>query len=274
MSTSLKSIQALSIQSAMMTSSSWLGMVHRHDEGGHALVRVRAFLGDGEEREVVREAAARDEALLAVDDPAVALEDGLRLHSGGVGPDLGLGDGERGQLVATQARRDVPLLLLRRAIAQNRDGPERQRYRADGVAGVSGGRQLLVDDALGEHAAAVAAVLLGEERAGEASLTEEPEIVAGNGAELLAAHLAVVARLDLFDLGVGGGGERQDLPLGEGAALVHDLALGVGIDECLPVVDRPAAGHGDVAHADRLEAVVAHLPITPSVRSRAMVWLP
>ena len=206
-------------------------------------MRVRAFLGDGEEREIVGEAAAGDEALLAVDDPAVALQDGLGLHPRGVGADLGLGDGERGQLVAAEARRDVPLLLLRGAVAEDRDGPERQRYGADGVAGVPGGRQLLVDDALGEHATAVAAVLLGEERAREAGLAEALQVVAGNGAELLAARLALVARLDLLDLGVGGGRARQDLPLGEGAALVHDLALGGGVEEGLPVVDatsRPA----------------------------------
>jgi hypothetical protein len=235
---------------------------------------VGAVLGDGEEREIVREAAASDEAFLAIDDPATTLQDGPRLHPRGIRADLGLGDGQRRQLVAAETRGDVAPLLLRGAVAEDRDGPEGQRHGAYGVPGMAGGAELLVDDALGEDAAPIAAILLGEERAGDPRLAEPLEIVPGDGAELLAALRPLVAGLDLLDFKVGGRGGRQDLSLGEGTALMHDLALGGRIEEGLAVRDGPASGHADVFHADGLEALVTHLPMTPSARSRAMVWLP
>src|SRR5207253_630402 len=177
--------------------------------------------------------AAGDEALLAVDDPAVALQHGLGLHARSIRADLGLGDGEGGQLVAPEARGDVALFLLRRAVAVNGDGSERERDRSDRVARVPGRRQLLVYDALGHHAAPVAAVLFGEERPGEPRLAELLEIGPGDGSELLAAGSPLVARLDLLDLLVGGCGAREDLALGERAALAHDLALGRGAERRL-----------------------------------------
>ena len=82
------------------------------------------------------------------------------------------------------------------------------------------------------------------------------------------------ARLDLLDLAVGAGRAWEDLTLDDGTALLHDLALGGRVQEGLPVADRPAAGHADVVHADRLESLFDHFPMTPSAWSRAMVWLP
>src|SRR5439155_14755921 len=142
------------------------------------------------------------------------------------------------------------LFLLRRAVAENGDGSERERDRSDRVARVPGRRQLLVEDALGHHAVPVAAVLLGEERAGEPRLAELLEIGPGDGSELLAAGSPLVARLDLLDLLVGGCRGGEDLALDEGASLVHDLALGRGVAKGLAVGDGRAGGYRDVAHAD------------------------
>jgi len=139
---------------------------------------------------------------------------------------------------------------------------------------MANGAELLVDEALGENATSIAPILLGEERAREARLAQALEVVPGDAAESLAALRALVTDFDPLDLLVGSGGGWQNLPLGEGAALMHDLALGGRVEEGLAVGDAPAAWHADVFHADGLEALVTHLPMTPSARSRAMVWLP
>src|SRR6185436_12540491 len=69
-------------------------------------------------------AAVGDEALGAVDDPLVALADGVGLHAGDVRPRVRLGEAERGQARLLGQAREVAVLELLRAAEDERSGGE------------------------------------------------------------------------------------------------------------------------------------------------------
>ncbi len=120
-----------------------------------------AWRGDGEDRVERGDRAAGVPLLLAVDDVVVAVELGLGLHPAGVRAGVFLGQAERDQFLALGDVGKPAFALL--------FGPaEQDRKRAQGVDRVghahpaAGARELLDDEAQVEHAAALAAVLLGD----------------------------------------------------------------------------------------------------------------
>src|SRR5205814_4467616 len=112
---------------------------------------------------------------------------------------------------------------------------ECQRDRADRVGRVAYRGQLLVHDALGDHAAAVTAERFGEQRAGEPGLPDQLEVRPGHLAqEAPPLRAGLVLCLDLLDAPMGRGRLRQDLALGERPRLLHQLELGRRVEEGLP----------------------------------------
>ena len=109
------------------------GPVRLDDEGRHAPVLA---VGDGEDDVEVRHAEVGDPVLGAVDDPLLAVEDGRRLHPGGVRAGLGLGERERRRALAGRAARQEALLELVAAEQLDRQRAElldHQDQRAGGV---------------------------------------------------------------------------------------------------------------------------------------------
>src|SRR5207248_4767925 len=97
------------------------------EEGGDAGAVARLAAGAGQDQVVVGRVDTGVPGLLAVDDPAVAVGAGRRLHVGGVGAVVGFGDAE-GQGAPAGGKVLHPLrLLLGGAIADH-------EQRADVVA--------------------------------------------------------------------------------------------------------------------------------------------
>ena len=122
------------------------------DEEAHAVVAaVLRGLGGGDDR--VGADAVGDEDLRAVEHVAAVDLFGLRGDAGHVAAGAGLGDRERGDLVAGDAGGEVLLLLLGRAELPDRSqrdarvGPE-----PGGDSAASAGRELFKQDRVGEVA--------------------------------------------------------------------------------------------------------------------------
>ena len=142
---------------------------------------------------------------------------------------------------------------------------------------MAGGRQLFVHDALGHDATAVAAVGLGEERAGQPRLADRLEVALRQLAQETAALGAgLVLGLDLLHPAVRLRRRGQDLLLGEGARLVHEALLLLRVEVHLAALHRPAARHGHILKRDGAEELGVHGheltsslggPKTPDARS-------
>ena len=177
-------------------------------ERGHALVLLRP-VDRREDEEMVGDVRQRDPDLLAVEPVRVAVASGGGLEVGGVGPDAGLGQPERRELLAAGLRDEPALALLLRPPLQ-----ERQRIEPDVDAlhdterGV-GTLQLLAQDREAEVVHPGTAVGLRDRRSQEAQLAHP--------GEHLAMDLALL--VPLADV-------RQDLRLGEARTLsLHEAVL-------------------------------------------------
>jgi hypothetical protein len=103
------------------------------------------LVGLGVDR-VERRASRCDEALRAVDDPLVALADGVVRHARDVGAGVGLGQAERGELrLLGQATEVLALELLGAAEAQRARGEAVARDR--GADARTAPAELLLDEA-------------------------------------------------------------------------------------------------------------------------------
>ena len=92
-----------------------LGVAHEGGDAVGALFGVRL----GVKHHEVGQGAVGDEDLAAVDDPLVALLDGLRRHAHGVGAGVGLGDAEAADVLAGAGLgQDFQFLLFRRVAAE------------------------------------------------------------------------------------------------------------------------------------------------------------
>ncbi|MGX1483809.1 hypothetical protein RKD45_002885 [Streptomyces griseus] len=120
-----------------------------------ALLRVR----HGHDRVVLGLARVGDPALHTVEDPEVAVADGLGLHARGVGAGVRLGEGVREHRVALGQRAQVLLLEVLGAGEDHRERAQLVHGRDEGGGRADAGHLLDHDDG-GERVGAGAAVLL------------------------------------------------------------------------------------------------------------------
>ncbi len=151
------------------------GRVHVDQEQREAVV-ARVGVGLGHEHDEVGAVPVGDVGLRAVDHPLVAVAHRARLDAGHVGPGVGLGDPQAGDLLAPDRRHQVALLLLLAAEQEDRRGGHVgvHRHAHRQAAGVAV-RHLLGEHEVGVVVAALAAVLLGVGEAEEAQLAHAPE---------------------------------------------------------------------------------------------------
>src|SRR5204862_821793 len=132
----------------------------RDDEGADAAM-AGLLVGLGVDRVPVGVAAVGDEALRAVEDPAVALADGVGVHARDVGSGVRLGEAEGGQSrLLAQAAEVLALELVGAAEHERRGGQAvAGDRRADARAPPP---ELLLDETAVEVARARSPVLLGD----------------------------------------------------------------------------------------------------------------
>jgi hypothetical protein len=114
-----------------------------------------------------------DEPLGAVDDVLVPVAHRARPDAGGIGPGIGLGQGEGDQLVAGREARQPAGLLLAAARDLDRDRPQRLD-REDEARGRAVAADLLDREAQREQVPAQPAVLLGERDGKDVVVRQEP----------------------------------------------------------------------------------------------------
>ena len=148
------------------------GRIGLDDEGAHALAATRVRIGDGEDRDEVRDRAVGDEALRAVEDVVVAVAGGPHPHCRHVAAGRRLGQGERGEPLPGGEPRQVSVLLLLGPGKQDREGAELLHGGDEAGRGV-GTRDLLDKDGLGDLVECGAAVPLLEAGAEQVLLGEE-----------------------------------------------------------------------------------------------------
>ena len=194
-------------------------------ERRHALVLL-APVDRGEDQEVVGDVRQRDPDLLAVEPVRVAVSASRRLEVPGVRPDAGLGQPERGQLLATRLRDEPALALLLGPPLEQGQRVEPDVDALDDTERGVGTLQLLAQDPEADVVHPGPAIRLGDRGA------QEPELA--HLGEDLAMDLALL--VPLADVG-------QDLGLGEGAhALLHEPVL-VGQGEVDHVGMLTGGGH-------------------------------
>ena len=142
----------------------------RHQERGDTLGARPA--GAGEEEADVGPGAVRDEDLLAVDDVVVTVAHGLGPEVPGIRPGVGLGQPEAAKRLTRGDLAQPVLLLLLRAVAEDRLADQAHRHRDDAAHRRVGPAELLHAKAVGDVVAADAAVLLGDRQAKEAQLRQ------------------------------------------------------------------------------------------------------
>ena len=129
-----------------------------------------AGIGLREDERVVGDGRVRDPVLLAVEDVAVALAARGRPHRGDVGARGRLGQAEAGELLAAGLRHEVALLLLLRAVAQQRERVQPDVDRDQRPEGRLAALDLLAGERLGDEVEPGAAVLLGDDDPEQAQL--------------------------------------------------------------------------------------------------------
>ena len=130
--------------------------------------------------------AVGDVGLLAVDDEAAVDALGARGDRRDVGAGPGLGDGQRGDLLAGDGGRQVAaLLVLGAELPHRRRGDADVRADAGRQPARAAARQLLGEDRVVQVVAALAAVLLGVLQAEEADPRQLGEDLVGEPARLL-----------------------------------------------------------------------------------------
>ncbi len=155
---------------------------HRHtgqirvDEEQRDAAVPRAGLGLDDERQEVGPGAVGDEHLAAVDDPRLAVSYRARRDVGDVRAGVGLGDGDRADLLARDRGPQVALTLFVRSELRQRGrrhvGLHRDRHRDRARPAM---RQLLDEHDLGGKVAAGSAPTLGVVQPEEAQLAATPE---------------------------------------------------------------------------------------------------
>ncbi len=166
------------------------------DERADATVFLRP-VERGEDQEVVGDVGQADPDLGAVEDVRVAVTTGGRGQAGGVGAGTGLGQPERGQLLALRLGREETLLLILRAPLQQGQRVEPDVHAHHHPKGRIGALELLAQDAQADVVQAGPAVLLGDRCAQEAQLAHP--------AEHLAVHFVLGVPLADMGLYLGGG---------------------------------------------------------------------
>ena len=182
-------------------------------------------IGDGEDQRHVGGAARGDELLHPVQHPAVAAPLGPGLEVRGIGAGVRLGEAEGAQHLAARQRFQPLLLLLRRAVGQQRRAVGRvvdAHHRREPAVGR---RDLLQRQHVGDHVGAGAAPFGRHAHAHEA----QPAHLGQQRARDLAR------RLPGADMG-------QHLLLREGAGGVADQDLFFRAESSLAASSRPRSG--------------------------------
>ena len=121
-------------------------------------------IGLREHERVVGDGRVRDPVLLAVEDVDVALAPRGRAHRGDVGAGARLGQAEAGELLALRLGTEPALLLLLRAVAQERQRVEPDVHRDQRPERGLAALDLLAGECLRDEVEPRAAVLLGDRR--------------------------------------------------------------------------------------------------------------
>jgi hypothetical protein len=180
------------------------------EERRDAFVLLRA-VDRREHEEVVGQVGQRDPDLLAVEPVSAAVATRRRRKVAGVGPDAGLGQSERRQLLALRLRDEPALALLLGPPLKQSERVQPDVDALDDAERGVGPLKLLAQDRERDVVHAGAAIALRDRRAEEALLGHPPEQLAGKAAVLVPAP----------DVG-------EDLRLGERANGLLDEAVLVG----------------------------------------------
>jgi hypothetical protein len=183
--------------------------VGRHEERGDALRTWPA--GPGEDQRHVCPRPVGDEHLAAGEQPVVTVALGLGGERPGVRSGLGFGEPEAAELRARAQARQPLLLLLVRAVLEDRLADQAERHRDDPAHGRVTARDLLQDQAVRQVVAAGPAVLLVDAQ------PEEPHL-AQSGHERAVDGLVPVPLP----------GERDDPLLREAVGQFFELLVFVG----------------------------------------------
>ena len=194
--------------------------------------RVRLALGDGGDDVGARHARVGDEALAAVEHPAVVDQPGPRAGAARVRPGARFGQPVGPQHLAAGHGAQVALLLLIGAGQVDRVAAEAGVRRNDDPDAAAGAGQLLDGDGVGQGVEARAAELLRVRNAQQAQLRRL--------ADDLVRELALALQLV---------GDRHDLALGEVAHRAPDLFVlrAEGEVHAAPVGGFRGVGAGDTA---------------------------
>ena len=200
------------------------------EERRHALVLLRP-VDRGEHEEVVGEVGQADPDLLAVEAVGAAVAPGRRREVAGVGPDAGLGQAERRELLAAGLGHEPALALLLGPPLEQRERVQPDVDALDDAERGVGPLELLAQDREADVVHAGAAVALRDRRAEEALL----------------GHLRRTARGESRPPRPTARMFGQDLGLGERAGRLLDEAVLVGEAE---VDHRPNASGRDAGVRD------------------------